>query len=355
MSARTTVSIVTYNSAQHLQRCLRSLEHQTRRDFSILLWDNASTDGSAEIAGRNRELLEQLRISRVNVGFSAAHNQIIASTSSEYVLVLNPDVVLDPHFIERLVQALDRDPGSGSATGKLWRWPGEEAKPGPTLTSGHAATGIQGRILDSTGIYFTTNQRHLDRGSGEHDRGQYDTREYVFGPSGAAAFYRRKMLDDIKTGDEYFDEDFFVYREDADVAWRAQWLGWRCLYVPEARAFHVRRVLPERRPLLPRDINMHSFKNRFLLRVKNMDAGTYLRFLLPITCRDLLALGYVLSREHYSLRAIPLLLDALPRARSKRRSLISRRRVSPREMRAWFSRRPVARPVPVGAVPGKTT
>ena len=83
------------------------------------------------------------------------------------------------------------------------------------------------------------------------------------------------MLDEVKAGSEYFDEAFFAYREDADLAWRAQWMGWRCLYVPEAQGHHVRRVLPERRAELPAEINMHSFKNRFLLRIKNMDAGTY--------------------------------------------------------------------------------
>ena len=153
------------------------------------------------------------------------------------------------------------------------------------------------------------------------------------------------MLDQVQTGGEYFDEAFFAYREDADLAWRAQWLGWRCLYVPGARAYHVRRVLPERRAELPADINMHSFKNRFLLRIKNMDAGTNLRFLLPITARDLAAFAYVCVREPSSLKAIPLLLRALPRAWKQRRALRAQRSVSPQYMRSWFSRRPVARPI----------
>src|SRR5204862_304740 len=176
---------------------------------------------------------------------SAAHNRIIAETRSDYVLVCNPDVVLGPGFVEVLVDALDRDPAAGSATGKLRR------------LDPAAGTGCEAkRILDTTGIYFTPNQRHLDRGSGEVDAGQYERREYVFGASGAAAFYRRRMLEEVRADQEYFDEAFFAYREDADLAWRAQWLGWRCLYVPEARGFHVWRVLPERRASLPADINM---------------------------------------------------------------------------------------------------
>ena len=338
MSPRVVVSIVTCDSAPHLAACLRSLSEQRYRDLEIRLWDNASTDGTLEIAGGRMELFAATHFSSRNLGFSAAHNRIIAETRSDYVLVCNPDVVLEPGFVEVLVDALDRDPATGSATGKLRRLD-------PAAGTGSEAK----RILDTTGIYFTPNQRHLDRDSGEVDAGQYERREYVFGASGAAAFYRRRMLEEVRADQEYFDEAFFAYREDADLAWRAQWLGWRCLYVPEARGFHARRVLPERRSQLPPDINMHSLKNRFLMRVKNMDLGTYARFFPQITARDLAAAAYVLARERSSLRAVTLFWRALPRALQVRRALSRHRRVSPSEMRRWFSRRPVAEPAP--AVP----
>ena len=99
--------------------------------------------------------------------------------------------------------------------------------------------------------------RHLDRGSQEVDNGHYLQYEYVFGATAAAALYRRAMIDDISLDGEFFDSDFFVYREDADVAWRAQLMGWKCLYVPYARGYHVRKVLPgNRRALPPR--NQHA-------------------------------------------------------------------------------------------------
>jgi len=344
MSAKILVSIVTYNSARHLRRCLQSLTAEALPDARICLWDNASEDGTLEIAAAFGDSLDGIRSSNRNIGFCAAHNRVIASNESEFVLVLNPDVVLEKGFAGTLVAALDLDPRAGSATGKLWRWQDEYSPrredeiPFPEPPQGR-------RILDTTGIYFTPAQRHFDRGSGEEDRGQYQHREYVFGASGAAACYRRKMLEDVMSGAEYFDEDFFAYREDADLAWRAQWLGWKCLYVPEARGFHVRRVLPERRSKLPADINMHSFKNRFLLRAKNMDLGTYARFFVPITVRDLGALAYVLVREPTSLKGILLFLKALPRALAVRRALQRHRRVSAAEVRSWFSYLPVSKPV----------
>ncbi len=339
--SRVLVSIVTFNSARFLRHCLDSLKAQTSSDFTASLWDNASSDGTVEIATDYVDFLHTTHFSNRNAGFCAAHNRAISESDTDYVLVLNPDVVLEPRFIDLMVSALDSDPMAGSASGKLLRWEtgtADNAEP-PVPEGGRA-------VIDTTGIYLAPNQRHLDRGSGECDTGQYERREYVFGTSGAAAFYRRAMLDSVRTGSEYFDEAFFAYREDADLAWRAQWLGWRCLYVPEAYGYHARLVLPERRAQLPAAINMHSFKNRFLLRLKNMDAGTYARFFLHITMRDIGALLYVLIRERSSLRAIPLLLNAMPKAWSVRRALQRHRRVSPRELRSWFSYRPVAKPIP---------
>jgi GT2 family glycosyltransferase len=335
MTSRVWVTIVSYNSAQYLKACLDSLKAQTFSDFGIALWDNASRDNTHAIIDAYRDSLGLAHLSDRNLGFCEAHNRLIQSANSEYVLVLNPDVILEPRFLEILVREMDLDPSAGSATGKLFR-----------QTTPEAATRTpSSRILDSTGIYFTPSQRHLDRGSNEMDHGQYESPEYVFGASGAAALYRRAMLEEIRNGNEYFDESFFAYREDADLAWRALWMGWRCRYVPNAIAHHTRKVLPGNRSTLPDAINMHSFKNRFLLRVKNMDSGTYLRFFIPITLRDLTALLYVLLREHASLPGIPHLIRAFPHARTWRKSIQSRRRVTPREIRSWFSYTPVAKPV----------
>ncbi len=99
----------------------------------------------------------------------------------------------------------------------------------------------------------------------------------MFGATAAAALYRRAMIDDISLDGEFFDSDFFVYREDADVAWRAQLMGWKCLYAPYARGYHVRKVLPGNRRALPPEINMHSVKNRFLMRIKNISPDLYWR------------------------------------------------------------------------------
>jgi GT2 family glycosyltransferase len=193
-------------------------------------------------------------------------------------------------------------------------------------------------------MYFTPELRHFDRGSQCADVGQYDRFEYVFGATAAAALYRRTMIHDISVANEFFDSDFFVYREDADVAWRAQLLGWNCVYTPLARAYHVRRVLPERRRSLPSEINMHSVKNRFMLRIKNATRPLYLRNWLRITARDVAVLGASLTVEPGSLPAFVFVARNWRHILAKRREIMRRRRVDDGSISRWFASNPVSFP-----------
>jgi GT2 family glycosyltransferase len=152
------------------------------------------------------------------------------------------------------------------------------------------------------------------------------------------------MIDDISIDGEFFDPDFFVYREDADVAWRAQLMGWRCIYTPRARGYHVRAVLPGNRRALPAVINMHSVKNRFLMRIKNMTRDLYWRNWVSITARDLLVLGCCLVREQTSLKAFWYLARNFRRVYAKRHQIMKRRRVTDEYMARWFSNDPVSIP-----------
>ena len=197
-------------------------------------------------------------------------------------------------------------------------------------------------IIDSTGIYFTPNMRHLDRGAEEIDRGQYDRPQYVFGATGAAAFFRRSFIDDVSVEGEFFDEEFFAFREDADLAWRAQVMGWKCLYTPKAVAWHVRRVTPERRKDLPLIINWHSAKNRFLMRGKNASGWLCWRLFLPVASRDLMTFGYAIVRDRRLLSAVTYWWRARDSVRRKRAIIQSRRRVSDRSLLWWFSNTPRA-------------
>jgi GT2 family glycosyltransferase len=330
-----TVTLVTYNSGRFIKRCLESVLKQKYPHFDVVVIDNASTDGTADIL---EQFSDRCRIyyNDENIGFAAAQNQAIALSTADWILTLNPDVLLLPNFIDALVQAGDLDSNAGTVCGKL-------------LTIRASFDLPEKQLVDSTGIYFTPTLRHLDRGSQEVDNGHYLSFEYVFGATAAAALYRRAMIDDISVQGEFFDPDFFVYREDADVAWRAQLMGWRCIYTPLARGYHVRNVLPGNRRALPPVINMHSVKNRFLLRIKNMTPHLYRRNWLSITGRDLVVVGACLLHEHTSLRAFFYLARNWRRFWAKRREIMKRRRVQDDYISSWFSFDPVSRPAPLPA------
>jgi GT2 family glycosyltransferase len=311
---RVSVNIVTFNSATDIGACLTSLQSQTFKDFEIRVLDNASVDATAEIV---RSLNVEIITSSVNTGFSKGHNTLIRNSRSEYVLVLNPDAVLKPDFIGEMVAALEARPDAGSASGKLLR--------------------MDKTTIDSTGIVMFRNQRHLDRGAGDPDVGQFDRSEDIFGPSGAAAMYRRVALESCVVNGEFFDEDFFAYREDADLAWRLQLFGWTSIYVPSAIAQHRRVVTPERRAQLSALINYHSVKNRFLLRINNMSNAMYRRNFWQVTLRDCLVVGYVFVREWSSIPALTYVIRHFPRLWKKRRLIQSRVRVPASAVERWFT------------------
>jgi GT2 family glycosyltransferase len=314
--------LVTWNSAPYLPRCLEGMRQQTHARTELIVVDNASVDDSAtqcEAAGarviRNAE----------NRGFSAAVNQGIEAANGELILLVNPDCYLTPEYTARLAATLE-EAGSdyGAATGLLVRAVGHAIEPTDKV--------------DSLGIVMTRSGRHLDFAQGAplserpHD---VDWLE-VFGVSGAAAMYRRSFLDDVAVGGKAFDEDFFAYREDADLAWRGRLFGWRALCDLRAVAPHVRRVTPEARASLPASINMHSVKNRFLLRLKNQGRYLALRNAPFELVRDLLVLGATVPVETSSFAAFGWLWRNRRRILATRRDIQSRRKVSDRELARWF-------------------
>jgi len=322
-SGKVAITIVTFNSSAVIRQCIRYVSEQDYEHKEVVIVDNGSTDGTDSIL---REFEGRVRVvcNRENVGFAAGQNQAIGLSNAEWILALNPDVRLTPEFIRVLLLAAKTDPGIGSVCGKLLTMTTEFAIPVHP-------------VIDSAGIYMTRNLRHLDRGSRLPDQGQYDQPEYVFGGTGAACLYRRRMIEEISIDGEFFDRDFFAYREDADVAWRAQLTGWTCLYTPHAVAYHVRRVLPSNRSSVPAVLNMHSVKNRWLLRIKNMTSGVYRRYWLPITVRDLTVIGGCLVSEWSSLPAFWLVLRNIRSTLAKRRAIMQRRRVGDDQMANWFS------------------
>jgi GT2 family glycosyltransferase len=318
MGRLVTVVLITWNSAPYLRRCLAGIAGQSHRDLELIHVDNASVDESVARVQKVFPSAQQI-INTENRGFAAAANQAIRVARGEFVALCNPDAFFTPDYIAKIVEGLDRAGEKfGAATGTLFRGKGYDIEPTEDV--------------DSTGIRMTRTGRHFDIA----DSRLPTSDSQVFGVSGAAAVYRKSFINDVTINGEYFDEDFFAYREDADVAWRGRLFGWKALHVPEAIAYHVRTVTPERRRSLSPVINMHSFKNRFLLRLKNEGFYLVLRNAPFEIARDLVAIGAVLTIERSSRPALGWLWRNRSRILAKRRAVQSRRRVSDRELAEWF-------------------
>lgn len=301
------VVLVTWNSAPYLRRCLEGIEGQTHRNRELIVVDNASSDDSLSLIPAHARVIHN----ETNRGFSVAVNQAIAIAKGDFVLLVNPDCFLTPDYARLLIEM-----NEGASTGLLLR--------------AHSHDIIPTNAVDSAGMRMTRTGRHLDIDV------RPSSRTEVFGVSGAAALYRTDFLRDIAIDGEIFDEDFFAYREDADLAWRGRLFGWKAFCEPRAIAYHVRRVTPEARRELSAEINMNGVKNRFLLRMKNEGAYLALRNAPFELLRDLIVLIASLTIERTSLPAFPWLWRNRARVWAKRRVIQARRKVSDRELARWF-------------------
>jgi len=303
------IVVVAYDDEEDLPASLASAVAQKGAACETIVVDNASTDRSRQVARGFAPAVRLIELPE-NAGFAEGMNRGIEASSGRYVLALNPDCRLMPDFAAVLARRLDARPDAGSASGRVLRADG----PGLAATD----------RLDTTGLYFTATGRHFDRDSGQSASGRSLDGGEVFGTSGAAGFYRREALETARISTGFFDADFFLYREDADLAWRLQRLGWKCLYVPEAVAYHRRRNLPERRRTMSAVANLHSVKNRFLLRINNETPGHFLLTLAPTLARDLVVVGACLTVERSSLPAFSWLWRNRKRLWEKRREIASK-------------------------------
>ncbi len=283
------VNILTWNDLRYLPDLFKSLQSQTYTDVSIRILDNGSSDGTLEYLQQNHSQWLVARNSR-NQGFAPGHNQLMKfalerwgdqDLSDKAVLWANADMIFHPHLIEELVKALKADPELGATQPKLLR-----AFTDVTLDEG-GPRNVMSDVLDTTGLVMLRNWRMEDRGAGEVDRGQYDQKIDLIGPTGTCALLRASALRDTLINGEVFDGDFFAYREDCDFALRLRRAGWRTVFVPTALAHHYRGMygaagrnfwqrLKDRRKQRPFTAAM-STRNQIFFLIKNLTFGDVVR------------------------------------------------------------------------------
>jgi len=348
MQYQTSVHLVVYNGAPWLKWCLESLAKQTYQDFFLLIIDNGSIDSSGELANDfllgHSSLAKRTRLikNKHNIGFAKGHNQAMAWTDSEYVLIVNQDAYLLPEYLAYLVSSLMQNDRAGAVSGKILHWPFNEETFHVTEFSKLAKN-----YFDSMGLAILRSRRVINLAQGEEDTGQYESPRQVFGVPGTVPLYRRAALENVSVQGEIFDEDFVSYKEDVDIAWRLNLAGYEAWLEPRAVCYHDRslshglglRQEYMKRKGRPRDLKVYSWVNHIGVLVKNDGVINFWRD-FPWW------FGHELAKAFFLLLTDPLtifyglwrLFKLLPRFYKKRRALKATRKISYRELRRWWTK-----------------
>jgi GT2 family glycosyltransferase len=274
---RASIIIVNYNGKHFLHDCLTSVELQTvpPEQWEVVLVDNGSTDGSGVFV-RQRFPWVRLIEARRNLGFAGGNNKGMRHARGPNLVLLNNDTVVDPHWLEGLLTELD----AGERVGGV----------GSKIVFKHAP-----RVINTTGLQLYDDGRGGDRGFLQVDRGQFAESAEVFGACGASVLLRRSMLEDVGA----FDERFFMYYEDLDLAWRARLRGWQFRYTPRSVVYHVHcGTSGEGSPFFL----YHNEKNRVFVNLKNGSLSLALRSLAVFHAKALRKWWRVLTAQECSRR-----------------------------------------------------
>lgn len=299
-----TVIIPNWNGKKFLRTCLGSLSKQTYRDFEIIVVDNGSTDKSVDFLKQNYPQVKLISLPE-NMGFSYAVNRGMEQSKGKYIILLNNDTKVDAYWLEELHKALVENPEVGFCASKVLFMD----KP---------------KVINSAGDLYQKNGRARNIGLGETDAGQFEEPTTVFGTSGVAAMYRRELFEDVGL----FDEDFFAFYEDVDLSFRAQLLGYCCLYVPTAVIYHVGGVTigGDRSPRGA----FFGQRNLINVLVKDMPGKLLIKYAPSILWYQVKTLGaFVFGIEYgfFSLKGKFVALGQLPRMLKKRCGIQRSRRV----------------------------
>jgi GT2 family glycosyltransferase len=335
------VVVVNYDRRELLRECLQSLAAGGEAPLVVVV-DNGSVDGSPHAAREAYPSAEVLVLPH-NTGFSHAYNVGIRralALGAEGVLVLNNDTRVAAGALGALAAAAVLDPGAEP--------PLQVGMVAARVVLGIDGSTLDGQVLDGTGQRITLDGFGKLEGSGQPADSVQAPKE-TFCPYGAAAFFRRELLEDVAPDGEWFDEDFRLYCEELDLGWRARLRGWSCVYEPGAWIWHQRGGTAGQYSEL---LGYYTSRNTLWNVLKNYPRWYAVRALLLTVLRPLVLLVGLLAGRgpagKFGARIPPTRLAAVmlrgwrdavrgaPRMLRKRRRVQARRVASPDEVARWF-------------------
>lgn len=256
------IIIVNWNGKKFLNDCFYSLINQSYENFQIYFVDNGSIDGSVEYIEKYYPQTKIIKLTK-NTGFAYPNNlafcELQKNPDIKYILTLNNDTKVDSFFLQTLVEIAEKDEKIGAVNPKVKFF-------------------YEKNLLDNTGIVIARDGGGMNRGFKEVDNGQYDQEEEVFGPCAGAALYRRSAIE--KCG--FFDDSFFAYYEDLDLAWRLRYFGYRTIYTPKTIVEHIHSATGiSHSPFKA----FHVQRNRLLVIIKNFPWPLLFYSLLYLTVK----------------------------------------------------------------------
>ncbi len=309
MRATISVVIVTFNGRHLLEPCLRALFAGARLPDEVIVIDNASRDETVAWLG---ETYPSIRLERcaANLGFAAANNRAIRASRGGYVLTLNNDTEIAPDALARMASVLD---DAGASTGAVM----------PTMVFAKSPD-----MIACAGLETFTNGVVRDAGVGQRI-GSNQAPYPIFGPSAGAALYRRAALDDVGL----FDPAFFMYLEDADLAWRLRLRGWETLAVSAIVRHTVSATATYGSPRKA----YYLARNRWWCLLKNLPASLLQRYAVDVARYDAAATAYAtLTGDRASLLGRRDAVRDLSTILRARRVIQSRVTVPVDEIAAWL-------------------
>ncbi|MBL8029979.1 MAG: glycosyltransferase family 2 protein [Candidatus Doudnabacteria bacterium] len=316
---------VVYNNIKWIPLCFDAVFKQTYTDFKFVVVIAGNEDGSKEYIEKHYTQVEIIDPG-YNIGFAKGHNLVFEKylESAKYFQLVNPDLVMEADYLEKMVRAMEAGQRVGGATGKLYKISNEDTR-GILVRQKDSPC-----VIDTTGVVISKSGRARDRGQHEEDRGQYDNLTEVNAVSAAGAMYRAACLQatgySLQAKKEFFDEDFHSYWEDVDLSWRMKNAGFKNIFVPEAVAYHGRTAgsskggykdvfgFIKHHKKLSKFVRQLNYKNHVFMYIKN-SPNFYPQFFI----REFFMLGYIVLFEASTLKVIPEMFRLLPRMWKKRR------------------------------------